>query len=69
MKIEVGGASGSARCYSFSGLCQRNRHLAEWRFLLFTMIVTVKGPTCSVIRIGLTPFRRSWLNRRLGSRP
>jgi len=41
----------------------RNRHLPEWRFLLFTIIVTVKGPICNVIRIGLTSFRRMWLNR------
>ena len=39
----------------------RNRHLAEWRFLLFTMIVTVNRPICSVIRMGLTPFREVWL--------
>ncbi len=55
MKIEVGGASGSASTL-VSWLTPGNRHLAEWRFLLFTMIVTVKGPTCNVIRIGLTPF-------------
>ncbi len=29
----------------------RNRHRAGWRFLRFTMIVTVYGPICSVIRI------------------
>ena len=29
----------------------RNRHLPEWRFLLFTIIVTVKAPICNVIRI------------------
>ena len=34
----------------------RNRHLAEWRFLLFTMIVTVNRPICNVIRISNTPF-------------
>ena len=34
-----------------------NRHLPEWRFLLFTMIVTVKAPICNVIRISSTPFR------------
>ena len=39
----------------------RNRHLAEWRFLRFTMIVTVKAPMCNVMRICLTPFRRLWL--------
>nr|DAI95289.1 MAG TPA: hypothetical protein [Bacteriophage sp.] len=39
----------------------RNRHLAEWRFLLFTIIVTVNRPICSVIRMGLTPFREVWL--------
>ena len=34
----------------------RNRHLAEWRFLLFTMIVTVNRPICNVIRIAPPPF-------------
>ena len=29
----------------------RNRHLPEWRFLLFTIIVTVNRPICNVIRI------------------
>ena len=34
-----------------------NRHLPEWRFSrLFTMIVTVYGPICNVIRIGFTSF-------------
>ena len=32
----------------------RNRHFAEWRFLRFTMIVTVNAPICNVIRISLT---------------
>ena len=39
----------------------RNRHLPGWRFLLFTMIVTVKGPICNVIRMCLTPFQGLWL--------
>ena len=30
---------------------ERNRHLPEWRFLLFTIIVTVKDPICNVIRM------------------
>ena len=30
----------------------RNRHLAEWRFLLFTMIVTVKDPICRMVYFG-----------------
>ena len=34
----------------------RNRHLAEWRFLLFTIIVTVKAPICNVIRMASSPF-------------
>ena len=34
----------------------RNRHLEEWRFLLFTIIVTVNRPICNVIRISNTPF-------------
>ena len=32
-----------------------NRHLAEWRFLLFTIIVTVKEPICKVIRMVSPP--------------
>ena len=39
----------------------RNRHLAEWRFLLFTMIVTVNRPICSVIRMVSPPF--GWCGR------
>nr|DAU57071.1 MAG TPA: hypothetical protein [Caudoviricetes sp.] len=34
--------------------------MAEWRFLLFTMIVTVKAPICNVIRMSLTPLRVGW---------
>jgi hypothetical protein len=34
----------------------RNRHLPEWRFLRFTMIVTVKAPICSVIRTASPPL-------------
>ena len=35
----------------------RNRHLAEWRFLRFLMmIVTVKLPMCIVIRMVSPPF-------------
>ena len=34
----------------------KDRHLAEWRSLLFTMIVTVNRPICNVIRISNTPF-------------
>ena len=39
----------------------RNRHLAEWRFLLFTIIVTVKEPICKVIRMVSPPF--GWCGR------
>ena len=42
---------------SFLRIVFGNRHLAEWRFLLFTMIVTVKGPICNVIRMASPPFR------------
>ena len=37
----------------------RNRHLAEWRFLLFTVIVMVKLPICTVKVMGmvLTSFK------------
>ena len=40
-------------------LWNRNRHLAEWRFLLFTVIVMVKLPICTVKVIGmvLTSFK------------
>ena len=34
----------------------KDRHLAEWRSLLFTMIVTVNRPICNVIRIAPPPF-------------
>ena len=34
----------------------RNRHLPGWRFLRFTMIVTVNCPICNVIRIYTPPF-------------
>ncbi len=34
-----------------------NRHLAEWRLLFFTIMVTVYLPICNVIRISFTPFR------------
>ena len=40
----------------------RNRHLAEWRFLLFfIMIVTVKEPICKVIRMVSPPS--GWCGR------
>jgi len=35
---------------------KRSRHLAEWRFLLFTIIVTVNRPICNVIRMSSPPF-------------
>ena len=37
----------------------RNRHLAEWRFLRFTVSVKVNSPICTVKVIGtmLTPFQ------------
>ena len=46
-------------------LILRNRHLAEWRFLLFTVIVMVKLPICTVKVIGtmLTPFVGDVANR------
>ena len=34
----------------------RNRHLAKWRFLRFTVAVTVNYPICRVIRIYVHPF-------------
>ncbi len=42
----------------------RNRHFAEWRFLLFTIIVTVKGSICNVIRMATSPFSGGVANRR-----
>lgn len=38
------------------GFYKKNRHLPGWRFLLFTMIVTVNRPMCNVIRIASPPF-------------
>ena len=45
--------------------CSRNRHLAEWRFLLFTRIVTVQNRTWNVNVIGIAtpPFTGAWRNR------
>ncbi len=37
--------------------------MAEWRFLLFTMIVTVNRQICNVIRMGLTPLPGGVANR------
>ena len=40
----------------------RNRHLAEWRFSrFFIIIVTVKEPICKVIRMVSPPF--GWCGR------
>ena len=52
-------------CYWTYHLCQQNRHLAEWRFCFFILIVTVSPKTCNVkiIGIGVTSFRREWPNR------
>ena len=36
-----------------SGKTHRNRHLAEWRFLLFTVSVMVNLPICTVNVIGI----------------
>ena len=33
----------------------KNRHRAGWRFLRFTMIVTVNAPICNVIRMASPP--------------
>ena len=43
----------------------RNRHLAEWRFLLFIRIVNVYPKIWNVTVIGIehTPFRVVWRNR------
>ena len=65
MKITEGpltAISGWPRCMKVKrAYNSRNRHLPEWRFLRFTMIVTVKAPICKVIRMSLTPFRVVWL--------
>ena len=55
--------SGQLKVNSF--LWNRNRHLAEWRFLLFTVIVMVKLPICTVNVMGtmLTPFVGDVANR------
>ncbi len=39
------------------GFQNRNRHRAGWRFLRFTIMVTVKEPICKVIRMRFTSFR------------
>ena len=44
-------------------LFTNNRHLAEWRLLLFTTMVTVNLPICNVIRIGITSSQRVIANR------
>lgn len=48
-------------CYWTYHLCQQNRHLAEWRFCFFILIVTVSPKTCNVkiIGIGVTLAGRS----------
>ena len=58
IKIEKGAATSG---WLFSRIRNqakaRNRHLAEWRFLRFLMmIVTVKLPMCIVIRMVSPPF-------------
>ncbi len=37
--------------------------MAEWRLLLFTIIVTVYLPICNVIRISVTPFQEGLAKR------
>ena len=62
MKIERDAATSGRPIQMRSFLSElRNRHLAEWRFLLFTMIVTVNRPICSVIRMVSPPF--GWCGR------
>ena len=50
-----------SNCINYLSL--NNRHWAEWRLLLFTMIVTVKRPICKVIRMLVTSFREMMANR------
>ena len=62
IKIEKGAATSG---WLFSRIRNqakaRNRHLAEWRFLRFLMIiVTVKLPMCIVIRMVSPPLREVW---------
>ena len=46
--------------FRFTSYYGRNRHLAEWRFLLFTLIVTVHFRTWNVNVIGMT-ITPSWV--------
>ena len=63
MKIERDAAtSGRPREISLVEKTQENRHLAEWRFSrFFIIIVTVKEPICKVIRMVSPPF--GWCGR------
>ena len=57
MKAEKGAATSGQPCmFQFISKRLRNRHLAEWRFLLFTIIVTVKSLIWNVIRIVSPPL-------------
>ena len=63
MKIERDAAtSGRPKEISLVEKTQENRHLAEWRFSrFFIIIVTVKEPICKVIRMVSPPF--GWCGR------
>ena len=63
MKIERDVAtSGRPKEISLVEKTQENRHLAEWRFSrFFIIIVTVKEPICKVIRMVSPPF--GWCGR------
>ena len=55
LKVQKGTAA-SGQPLQVKGSFRRNRHRPGWRFLRFTMIVTVKGPMCKVIRTASPPF-------------
>ena len=63
MKIARDAAtSGRPKEISLVEKTQENRHLAEWRFSrFFIIIVTVKEPICKVIRMVSPPF--GWCGR------
>ena len=56
IKIKGAATSGQPVKEQSSIYFKRNRHFAEWRFLLFTIIVNVKLPIWNVIRMWLHPL-------------
>ena len=57
------GAATSGLPFARSGYQFRNRHLPEWRFLLFTLIVIVQFRTWNVNVIGMTSPPSGWCGK------